>query len=96
LRIGIARGRSYTSVLVISRRKTSLCEAPHGRRPWPDLKLHGSSWELTGEGKEKGKERRGTGRRLGRGAARGAPWWEGAVGASSLFHEAFSVLACVR
>jgi hypothetical protein len=37
LRVGIARGRSYTSVLIIPRRKTSLCEAPNGRRPWPDL-----------------------------------------------------------
>jgi hypothetical protein len=69
LRVRIARGRSYTSVLVIPRRKMSLCEAHHGRRPWPDLNLHESSWELTGEGKEKGKERRGT-----RGAARGRPW----------------------
>jgi hypothetical protein len=34
------------------------------------LKLHGISWELTGEGKEKGKERRGRGRPRG-GAARG-------------------------
>jgi hypothetical protein len=62
LRVGIARGRSYASILVIPRRKMSLCEAPHGRRPWPNLKLHESSWELTGEGKEKGKERRGRGR----------------------------------
>jgi hypothetical protein len=57
LRVGIARGRSYASVLIIPRRKTSLCEATHGRRPWPDLKLYEISWELTGEG----KERRGRG-----------------------------------
>jgi hypothetical protein len=48
----------------------SLCEAPHGRRPWPDLKL-------TGEGKEKGKERRGRGARP-RGCCRGAPMEGGA------------------
>jgi hypothetical protein len=41
--VGIARGRSYASVLVIPQRKMSFCEAPNGRRPWPDLKLHGSS-----------------------------------------------------
>jgi hypothetical protein len=65
LRIGIARGRSYASVLIIPRKKMRLFEAPHGRRPWPDFKLHGRSWELTGEGKENGKERRGRGRGLG-------------------------------
>jgi hypothetical protein len=40
----------------------SLCEAPNERRPWPDLE---APCELTGEGKEKGKERRGRGRGLG-------------------------------
>jgi hypothetical protein len=38
-------------------------------------------WELTGEGKEKGKERRGTRGAAweGGGVARGAPWGEGAA-----------------
>jgi hypothetical protein len=60
--VGIARGRSYASILVIPRRKTSLCEALHGRRSWPDLKLHGSSW---------GARRRGEGEGEGGGEAGG-------------------------
>jgi hypothetical protein len=52
LRVGIVRGRSNASVLVIPQRKTRLCEALHGRRPWPELKLHGCSW---------GARRRGAG-----------------------------------
>jgi hypothetical protein len=43
----------------------SLHEALHGRRPWPELKLHGSSW---------GARRRGRGRERGAG---GAPGWGG-------------------
>jgi hypothetical protein len=55
--VGIARGRSYASVLAIPRRKMSLCEALHGRRPWPDLKLHGSSWGAHQRGEGEGGER---------------------------------------
>jgi hypothetical protein len=43
----------------------SLCEALHGRQPWPELKLQGSSWELAGEGKEKGEKEGSRGRSLG-------------------------------
>jgi hypothetical protein len=50
--------RSYAFVLVIPRRKTSLSEAPHGRWPWPNVNLHGSSPE---------RGRRGAG-------LRGAAW----------------------
>jgi hypothetical protein len=49
-------------------KKMSLCEAPHGRRPWPDLKLHGSSPE---SGRRRG--RRGGAGGGGLGGARGAP-----------------------
>jgi hypothetical protein len=52
--------------LVIPRRKSSLCEAPDGRRPWPDLKLHGSSPERGRRGGVGGAALRG-------GGARGAP-----------------------
>jgi hypothetical protein len=40
-----------------------LCEAPHGRRPWPDLKGSMGA-HRRGEGEGKGKERRGRGRGL--------------------------------
>jgi hypothetical protein len=71
----IAKERSYTFILIIPRRKTSLCEALHGRRPYPDLKLHGSSPE---RGRRRGRGAAGAwlgGARLGghiRGAARAA------------------------
>jgi hypothetical protein len=52
-----------------------LCEAPHGRRPWPDLKGSMGA-HRRGEGEGKGKERRGRGRGL-EGAAGGAPWDHG-------------------
>jgi hypothetical protein len=54
--VGVARGRSYASVLLIPRRKTSLCEALHGRRPWPDLKIHESSWGAHWRGEGEGGE----------------------------------------
>jgi hypothetical protein len=62
--VGIARGKSCASILVITRRKISLCEALPGRRPWPELELHGRPWELSGEGKE-GEGEEGEGARLG-------------------------------
>jgi hypothetical protein len=50
LRAGIARGRSCASILVIPRRKKSLCEAIHGRVATAGV---GASWvELSGERKE--------------------------------------------
>jgi hypothetical protein len=54
VRVGIARWRSYASVLIIPRRKMRLCEALHRRRPWPELDFHGSSWgtHRRGEGGE--------------------------------------------
>jgi hypothetical protein len=58
LRVGSARWRPYASVLVIPRRKTSLCEALHRRRPWPELEL---PWEPMGSSPERG--RRGKGKR---------------------------------
>jgi hypothetical protein len=67
--VGIARGRSYASVLVIPRRKTSLCETPNRRQPWPDLKLHVSS-------PERGRRR---GRRGGAGGAWGCYALQGAA-----------------
>jgi hypothetical protein len=65
--------RSHASILVIPRRKTSLCEALHGRRPWPDLKLHGSSWLA---------HRRGEGEGEGGGEQGGAAWGGGTAGAA--------------
>jgi hypothetical protein len=82
LRVGIARGMSYASVLIIPRRKTSSCEAPHGRRPWPDLKLHGSSPE-----RGRRRERRGG----AGGAARG-----GVMGLQPLFRGCCLVPLAVR
>jgi hypothetical protein len=38
----------------------SLCEALHGRQPWPELKHHGSSWGARRRG-EGGGRRRGAG-----------------------------------
>jgi hypothetical protein len=72
LRIGIARGSSYASVLLIPRKKR-VCvklstEAAMAGVEAPLI----VAWELTVEGKEKGKERRGRGARPW-GAARGAP-----------------------
>jgi hypothetical protein len=73
LRAGIARGRSCASILVVPRRKTSLCEALHGRRPWPELEL---PWEPMGSSTERGKRGKEEGNRGallggGMGAARG-------------------------
>jgi hypothetical protein len=66
LRVRIARGRSYPSVLVIPRRKMRLCEDLHGRRTWPELELpwagHG---ELAGEGRGRGRGERRGGHRCG-------------------------------
>jgi hypothetical protein len=43
-------------------------------RPWPELKLHGSSWEVTGEGKE----------RRGRGALGAAMCCRGLLGEGAM------------
>jgi hypothetical protein len=64
--VRIARWRSYTSVLVIPRRKMSLCEALHGRCSWPELKLHGSSWGARRRGEEGGRGRGAGGTAWGR------------------------------
>jgi hypothetical protein len=57
---------SYTSVLVIPRRKMRLCDALHRRRLWPDSKLHESSWRARRRGEEgEGQEERGRGRAWG-------------------------------
>jgi hypothetical protein len=67
--VGIARGRSHASLLVIPQRKKSLCEALHGRAamarvgaPWPAMGV------LLGEGREEEEEGEGVGQ-LG-----GSPW----------------------
>jgi hypothetical protein len=76
--VGIARWRSYASVLAIPQRKTSLCgvsmEGGHGQS-WSSM--GGSHGELTGEGKEgEGEEEAGGaawerhGELLGEGAPR--------------------------
>jgi hypothetical protein len=65
LRAGIARGRSYASVLITPRRKMDLCEALRGRRPWPELEL---PCEPMGSSSERGRWRG----RGGGGAARGS------------------------
>jgi hypothetical protein len=93
--VGIARGRSYASVLVIPRRKTSLCEALHGRRPWPDLKLHGSSWgaHWRGEG-ERGEGQRAGGLEGGMGGAVGAAWFGPCVLSVAVVREV--LCSCVR
>jgi hypothetical protein len=59
--VGIARGRSRASMLVIPRRKTALVEAFHGGAAMVELKLHGRPWELRPEreGRGKGRERGG-------------------------------------
>jgi hypothetical protein len=96
LRVGIARRRSYASVLVIPRRKTSLCEAPHARQPWPELKLHGRQpWERTGEGKEGGGGGEAGGAPGGR-AAGGAPWGWPLRAAGCLMRALCRWLAAVR
>jgi hypothetical protein len=64
LRVRIARGRSYASVLVTPQRKTSLCEALQGRAAMAGV---GAPW--AGHGELAGEERGG-----GRGL--GASWGE--------------------
>jgi hypothetical protein len=79
--VGIASGRSYVSVLVIPRRKMRLCEALHGRRPWPELELHGSSCEA----RRRGEGGEGQGARLGGIAGGRGSRREGCRGAQLLF-----------
>jgi hypothetical protein len=48
----IARGSSYTSILIIPLIKMSFCETLHGRQPWLELEL---PWEPMGSSPERGK-----------------------------------------
>jgi hypothetical protein len=68
LRVGITRGRSYASVLVIPRRKMRLCEALKAAMAGLE-----APWELMGSSPERGR-RRG----MGRGAG-GVAWGEGGL-----------------
>jgi hypothetical protein len=54
-------------------KKTGLCEALHGRRPWPELELHGPAMGSSQERGGEGGEGRGEGARLG------AAWGEGGL-----------------
>jgi hypothetical protein len=75
LRVRIARGRSYASILIIPRRKTRLCEALHGRRPWPDLSSMGGSHGELAEGEGEGEWEEGQGDPPGEGeGCSGVPW----------------------
>jgi hypothetical protein len=56
----------------------SLCDALHGRRPWPDLKLHGSSWGAHRRGEGEG----GEGQRAG-GPGEGGGLQGGAIGVAA-------------
>jgi hypothetical protein len=82
--MGIARGRSCASVLVIPRRKMSLCETLHRRRPWLESEL---PWQPMGSSPERG--RRETGKRK-QGHGLGATWGA-ARGAMGLL---LSLLVC--
>jgi hypothetical protein len=91
LRAGIVRGRSCASVLVIPRRKTSLCEVLHGRWRGRSWSFHGPAIWSSPEGKgERGEEAGG--------ALLGAPWggggvpWGGAARSSWLLVAVFRVL----
>jgi murein endopeptidase len=54
LRVEIARGRSYASILIIPQMKTRLCEALHGRRSWLELKLPWVPFESSPERRRRG------------------------------------------
>jgi hypothetical protein len=79
MRLGIGRGRSCTSVLVIPWWKTALVRAVHGRQPWADLKLHGWPWGLAGE-EGRGREERGQGRGATTGSRKGGRGTRGHLG----------------
>jgi hypothetical protein len=76
LRVRIARGRSYASILIIPRRKTSLCEALHGEAAMAGFEAPLiTAWQARGRGREGRGREHGWWCRLGRGrAAGGAPW----------------------
>jgi hypothetical protein len=95
LRVEIARGRSFASVLVIPRRKTILCEALYGRAgmaevgaPWPAM---GSSPE---EKRERGEE--ATGAASGAGAPWGGAPMEELGGCSSACCSCLTFCTCVK
>jgi hypothetical protein len=89
LRAGIARERSYVSILVIPQRKMRLCEALHGRRPWP------SSRSING-GMVSSRERKGREGERSRGARLGVAWGRGGTARSSLTPAALRVRCSVR
>jgi hypothetical protein len=55
-------------------KKAGLCEALHGRRPWPELEL---PWEPMGSSPERG--RRGKGGEEAEGRGLGAAWGGGGL-----------------
>jgi hypothetical protein len=63
---------SCASILVKPRRKMSLSEALHGRRPWPELELHGGPSGARRRGRGRGSEVQLGARGMGRGSRRGA------------------------
>jgi hypothetical protein len=62
---------SCASILVKPRRKMSLCEALHGRRPWPELELHGRPSGARRRGRGTGSEVQLGARGMGRGSRMG-------------------------
>jgi hypothetical protein len=96
LRVGISRGRSCASVLVIPRRRTSLCEALHERCPWPELELPWEPWGACPRREGRGRGRGGRGALLvgAMGRGRGVPW--GGAAKSSLTPAALRVLRFVH
>jgi hypothetical protein len=91
--VEIARGRSYASVLVIRRRKMSLCEALHGRAamagvgaPWPAMGV------LTEEGREGGAARG----RHGEVGRHGEGCYGGVVGGTMGLQPLFGLLLYMR
>jgi hypothetical protein len=60
LRVRIARGRSYASILVVPQRKTTLGRALHGRAAMARV---GAPWSAMGSSPERGKRGKEEGRK---------------------------------